>query len=447
MAQWLRSVQIGGLMALVVLLLAGCSAAAARDQVQRLLARPAAVPAAPPPTDPSNRILLQGRDGNLYVASPDGKERFALTDDASRRRVYGQPTWSPDGERIAWNQLTRQGTALLTSRFDGRERTTLDVPFLPFYIFWSPTGQRLAYLSNWRVVDEPSMALRVVDIGPHGGPNGGQDSGQDGGQDGGAQGITATTVAAGQPFYFSWSPDGSRVLAHIDNERVEVYDLAGEEAAAQSLVISRGAFSAPQWSSNGEQLVYAVADERTQRLLLTDVAGAPLQELTDYEGRVSFSLSPDGRLLAYVATDSDLDTGTLGALYAVDVETRRTRELSDRPVLAFFWSPDSRKLAYLTLDSINGRIGLRWNVWDGEGTQQYAGFFPSPELLQSYLPFFDQYAQSHRIWAPDSSAFVFPGTLENGDSGVWVQELAAAGSAAAPPINLGPGVFATWSPR
>jgi TolB protein len=71
---------------------------------------------------------------------------------------------------------------------------------------------------------------------------------------------------------------------------------------------------------------------------------------------------------------------------------------------------------------------------------------PSSELLQNYLPFFDQYAQSHRIWAPASDAFVFAGTLENGDSGVWVQPL-ATGAESKPPVSLGPGVFATWAPR
>jgi TolB protein len=421
---WLHCVRMGGYGALLLLLLAGCSPATLRDQAQRLLVRPSAVQTGAPPADPSNRILLQSTDGNLYIASPDGQERFALTDDASRRRLYGQPTWSPDGERIAWNELARDGTSLLTSRYDGSERTALDVPFLPFYIFWSPTGQHLAYLSNWRVVDEPSIALRLVDVSE--------------------KDESIRTLASGQPFYFSWSPDGSRLLAHIDNERVEVYDVTAAGGGAQSLVISGGAFSAPQWSTNGEQLVYAIADDQAQHLLVTDVAGQPLKAVTDYEGRVSFLLSPDDRQLAYVATDAEVEASTLGPLYVVDLETQRTRELSDRPVLAFYWSPDGRKLAFLALDTVNGRIGLRWNVWDGQATRRYAGFFPSQELLQNYLPFFDQYAQSHRIWAPSSDAFVFAGTLENGESGIWVQEV---GDDAASPVSIGPGVLATWSPR
>jgi len=122
--------------------------------------------------------------------------------------------------------------------------------------------------------------------------------------------------------------------------------------------------------------------------------------------------------------------------------------LSDRPVIAFYWSPDGQNLAFLTLDTVNGRIGLRWNIWDGRATRQYAGFFPSQELLENYIPFFDQYAQSHRIWSPQSDAIVFAGTLENGNSGVWVQPTGASGDQEAePPVNIGAGVIATWSPH
>ncbi len=428
MDRWLHSVRVGGILAVLVVLLAGCSPALAREQAQRLFVRSQAAEASTPPADPSNQILLQGTDGNLYLVSPDGKERFALTNDASRRRVYGQPTWSPDGQHIAWNAITREGAALLVSRYDGSERKQLDLPFLPFYIYWSPSGQQLAYLSNWRGVDGLSMALRLVDLGQ-------------------AE-ETVKTLAAGQPFYFSWSPDGSRLLTHIDGERVEVYDLSAGDKAAQSLAISGSAFSAPQWSADGSRLIYAVTDAQTQRLLLADPAGQALGDVTDYEGRISFQLSPSGRQVAYVATDADVEASTLGPLYVVDAETQQTRELSDRPVIAFYWSPDGQKLAFLTLDTVNGHIGLRWNIWDGRGTRTYAGFFPSQELLENYIPFFDQYAQSHRIWSPQSDAIVFAGTLEDGKSGVWVQPIGASGDEqTAAPVNIGTGVIATWSPH
>jgi TolB protein len=82
-------------------------------------------------------------------------------------------------------------------------------------------------------------------------------------------------------------------------------------------------------------------------------------------------------------------------------------------------------------------------VWDGRTSTPFAGFLPSRAYLDHYLPFFDQYAQSHRVWSADSSAFVFAGTLTDGRSGVWVQKVVEGSE----PAFIGPGVFAAWAPR
>lgn len=406
---------------IMALAAAGCTADALQTQAQRLIGQTRlAVEAKSPPPSPENQLLIVGADGNLFLVDATSGKRFALTTDATPRRQYLQPTWSPDGERIAWARLDGERSFLETAHFDGAERRTLKLPFLPFYMFWSPTGDRLAYLSNWLALDQPSMALRVVEFT--------------------ADGMRARTLAEGQPFYFSWAPGGQQILAHIGGERVELLSL---DSAAQSLQISGGQFSAPQWAPDGKRLVYAVADATRQRLIVADVAGQELTELTDFPGRISFSLSPDGAQLAYIVTEPTVQTSTLGPLYAVEVETRRTREITSDPALAFFWSPAGDKLAYLKLEFVAGRLGLRWYVWDGRTSTPYAGFLPSRTFLENYLPFFDQYAQSHRVWAGDGSAFVFTGTLADGRSGVWMQPLAPD----AAPVAMGPGVVATWSPR
>jgi TolB protein len=409
----------GPVLLLVALFLAGCTAGDAATVAQRLLARQPAAQGVPP-TSPDNQLLIQGTDGNLYIGTPDGTARFALTSDASLSRAYAQPTWSADGSRIAWSRLDRRGSALMTSSFDGSQQSEVRVPFLPFYINWSPTGNRLAYLSNWQVVDEPSIALRIVAVEE--------------------EANRVTTVASGQPFYFAWSPDGEQMITHIGNERVELQAVDGTPT---SLVISGGAFPTPQWAPDGQRLLYAVADDTVQSLVITDLEGTPLQELTTYEGRITFLQSPDGQRVAYVLTDAETDANTLGPLYVVNADTLRTTEITDRPVVAFFWSPDATKLAYLTLERVNARLGMRWNVWDGDRRTAYAAFLPTNTFLRDYLPFFDQYAQSHRIWAPDSSAFVFAGTLANGEAGIWVQRL--GGDEA--PEKAGTGLFASWSPQ
>jgi len=411
------------ILCLFALTAAGCAADALPVQARWLVAqmRPAAKTSSPP-ASPENQVLVAGADGNLWLVDATTGERFDLTTDAAAQRQYMQPTWSPDGAQIAWAKREGQRNYLETSRFDGAGRRAVSVPFLPFYLFWSPDSARLAYLSNWLTLDQPSMALRVAEFGAADGSG------------------SVRTLAEGQPFYFSWAPDGQRLLLHIGGERVEVLSLDGN---VESLQISGGQFPAPQWADDGARLVYAVADAARQRLIVTDTTGQELTELTDFAGRVSFSLSPDGQRLAYIVTEQDAALSTLGPLYAVEVATLRTREITSDPVLAFFWSPAGDKLAYLGLEFFAGRLGLRWYVWDGRTVTPYARFLPTRAFLENYLPFFDQYAQSHRVWAADGRAFVFTGTLADGRSGVWVQAVAPDSA----PLWVGPGVFATWSPR
>lgn len=413
-----------GFIAVLLFMTAGCSAALTPDRLQQPLQRfitqaRLAREASSPPAGPENQVLVVGEDGNLFLIDATDGDRFALTVDASSRRRYLQPAWSPDGEYIAWTQLEGSSSALEISRFDGSDRRRVATPLPPFYFFWSPEGERLAYLSNWVTMGRPTIALRLVEL-------------KEGNLD-------ARTLAVGRPLYFSWSPDGETLLTHIEAERIELLGIDGE---VEPLVLTAAQFSAPQWSADGQRLLYATANGRA-RLIVADGAGQELIELTDYEGRIAFSLSPDGRRVAYVATEAPVRLSTFGPLYVVDIETLRTAEVTDDPVLAFYWSPDGGRLAYLSPEFVGGRLGLRWWVWDGRRTTQYALFFPTAVFVENYLPFFDQYAQSHRIWSPDGKAFVFAGALPDGRSGVWVQDVAVGGE----PRLLGPGVIASWSPR
>ena len=415
----LRRLHLLLLLMLAMLTLAGCNSASS-PLMERLSGRGAPAVSSVAPASPDNQLLVQGADGNIYLVSPDGAQRFALTDDGSASRVYAQPAWSADGGRIAWSKIDRRGSALVTSQYDGSERNEVRVPFAPFYIAWSPRGDQLAYLSNWTVVEDPSIALRLVDV----------------------NGVTsqAQTLVDGQPLYFSWAPDGERLLTHIGNERVELQAVTGEQTP---VVISGGAFQSPQWAPDGESLVYALADALQQYLVVADLEGNLQQEITDFDGQITFAMSPDGAQVAYVASERDAGANTLGPLYVVDMATQATRAITERPVVAFAWSPDAQKLAYLTLEPLRNRVGMRWNVWDGSQRTAYSIFSPTSTFLNNYLPFFDQYAQSHRIWSPASDALVYAGQQTDGRAGVWVQELAADQA----PRLVGPGVFASWSPR
>ncbi|MCU0509126.1 MAG: hypothetical protein MUC34_12165 [Anaerolineae bacterium] len=385
-----------------------------------------------------NRIVVQGADGNLYTIRPDGTDRVSLTEDGAGLRVYRQPTWSPDAGRIAWVEITgsEQGlsSALVTSAGDGSttRADTADRP--PFYLAWSPDAERLAALSAW----DAGLALRGVDVA--------------------AGGSQASLLTQGQPLYFAWAPDGGRMLTHLNDEKVSLLSADGNET---ELDPAAAPFGAPDWLADGAAFVYAQNAAGGRKLVLADPSGVTLRDLADLDGSVSFSVSPDGRRVAYIDTGEMAPTAAFGALAIASLEggAAGAQVVDEGPVLAFFWSPQGDKIAYLvagdrpadgpraslspTLQSDHLNLWLQWKVWDGERDYELSQFRPSDTYLIDYLRFFDQYARSMTPWAPDGSAFVYAGDSEDELPGVWVQGV-AEGSL---PQRIGDGVYAAWSPR
>jgi TolB protein len=66
-------------------------------------------------------------------------------------------------------------------------------------------------------------------------------------------------------------------------------------------------------------------------------------------------------------------------------------------------------------------------------------FLPTVAYLSQFLPFFDQYALSHRIWAPDSSAIVLP-VREDDANRILVVPVGGGR-----PYRLAEGEIAFWS--
>ena len=413
---------------IILLLLSSCTSA---DFV-RLLATPIA-PAAdtanatiPPPTV-GNRLLVLGRDGNLFTVAPDGSARVALTSDASSTRAYAQATWSASGEKIGWSRVDQNATgltsALLTSHSDGSERTETATPFAPFYLYWSPDDSTLAYLSNWLGDQGQTIALQTVDLT--------NDSSK------------PTLVDTGQPLYFSWAPDSKQMVTHVANARAALVSLASGEVTVLSEASAN--FAAPQWSTTGDRLLFVTDIDSIPQLVLSDTQGENAQLITNIsrEDAISFSLNHQGTQLAYVETSEQIGFSTFGPLFVYNLGREEFSQLSDGPVLAFAWSPDGAALFFLTAEAEGNRVWLRVNVWDGAAVRAYARFAPSSIFLREYLPFADQYMQSVRFWAPDSSAVVYAGVGDDGRRGVWVQPV--NGDVQAELVT--DGLFATWSPK
>src|SRR5512134_1303896 len=55
-----------------------------------------------PLTRAPGRIVVIDEAGNLVVVDPDGSDPVVLAESIPGESIVQQPTWSPDGDRIAW---------------------------------------------------------------------------------------------------------------------------------------------------------------------------------------------------------------------------------------------------------------------------------------------------------------------------------------------------------
>jgi Tol biopolymer transport system component len=197
-------------------------------------------------------------------------------------------------------------------------------------------------------------------------------------------------------------------------------------------------FQAPAWSPDGEKLLLAAElDNEGEGLLLADTDGEVLSVLKMVNDLIAFSWSPDGDWVAYVSEDelgSEDISRTL--VYLDPDQADKTHTVEQELVIAFFWSPDSRKIAYfvpqisipssqqVSLRVQESRFSLELHVLDIQtgDSQRLIVFTPTEDFL-NILPYFDQYQRSATIWSPDSKNLVISALDQDGEQVIYAIEI------------------------
>jgi dipeptidyl aminopeptidase/acylaminoacyl peptidase len=375
---------------------------------------------AEPVGDPGGRgrLLVLGEEGAITTILPDGSHPIELAPAGMTRT---QPTWSPDGQRVAWTEAgDDHPPSLVVAAATGRELSRDPSPFMAVYISWDPRGERIA-LSG---IDPESgdQLLALADPGK-----------------------SLEVIDRGAPMWLDWSEDGSRLLAHIE-DRFEVVTV---EDGARTAVPASGRFRVGIHS--GDDLVFAQGEEVGEVLVLGSSDGTVHRQLLRMGSPTAFVSDPNTRRLAVMSLPSPstlaLSREAPGPvpilesnrLVVVDLGDGGLAEVVRGRAVAWFWSPGGDRLLYCTLRLDDST--LSWQVWDGEESVGYQSFIPTGIFGRDYLAYFDQFARSVRFWAPDGSAFVYAGGSSLEDRGIWVQTLGEA-----MPVRVSAGEVAVWSP-
>lgn len=249
---------------------------------------------------------------------------------------------------------------------------------------------------------------------------------------------TVTPLNSAASYYFHWSPVGEGIITHLGGTRLEYLDPStGSSSLVEALNPVNSAFQAAAWTPDGRSILYvrpAAPDASTtgDELVIHDLDTGRIDVLARGAGFFNFATSPNGQAVAYSIRTTDGAT----SMAIVDLASGSTEQVDAPRTLAWQWSPDSRKI--LLLGVVEGAMTV--GVYESGAITRYQDITPTTTFVQNYLFFWSQYDLSHNLWAPDSSAFVFPAFDRNADF-VFLQFLNDE-----LPVLLGPGSMAVFSP-
>ena len=265
-------------------------------------------------------------DGRISYVSRSGGDTGGLRIWHPNRRVdtvipgpVRSPSWSPDGEQVVYEWITRLGTTehlLPTFSPDPEFELFLNEPFASF----SPDGTQLLYSQyGLRTSDTTGLAFsdpRNVSI-----------------EIMRADGTGKTTLFHREGFSaFSavWSPAGDEIALSVGR----YFRAAGLPPAQIGLIKPDGSNvrlivddemnnGFPSWSPDGDQLVF----KRGHQLVVTSLADGTLVSLTDASYYSNFpQWSPDGERIMFT---SDRDNNF--ELYTIRPDGTQLRRLTDVP--------------------------------------------------------------------------------------------------------------------
>ena len=381
-------------------------------------------------------IAYADTSGRIDIVDPEGLQDITVSEDPG---FFTWPVWSPDASSLVFSGSSpgSAGLPVLEMReYDLDTRATTRIytnepgmgPILnsmPHYPLWSPDSSILSIMAS------QSQGLTLLLAQP-------------------ALGTPHDTVIRNSPLYAGWSSDSSRLLVHAGAEAYVVN--VHEGTAAEPIGMGSMAYRAPAWRAGSNQVALVSLDAQgRQELTVLDVVSGDSRVVQPVAATAAFSWSPDGKWLAVGETSSPRSS-TYNGVRLGSWDGSRSVVPIRVPIVAFFWSPNSQFIAYVTPPDARGVFEWRVHEIASRTNWPVAEFVPSNEQVTMFL-FFDQFAKSHAVWSPQSDAIVFAGVLmTEGVSASYRSQtptkiLVADAMGRSTARIVGSGILAVWSPR
>ena len=285
---------------------------------------------------------------------------------------HAWPTWSPNGESLASFHCSADDrvSRVILAEANGicsEELATLEER-LPIYLQWSADGEAIAVLCQ----QEDHLQLSCVKPGQIG---------------------TEYNQMLGSPMFFTWANNRIALFVGIDSEQPQL-QIIDPFNSTPAVVLPHvpGNFCAPLWVD--ESVVYVGSGSTGQPTIYASDFDGQHRVLGTVNGLTALVASPNGGQIACATAEGGDGTPYRG-LSLLDISTGKSRLLTDKPCMAFVWSPtgDALVLAHVNTE----RNLLEWYRVDLDGNITHLINLHPTRDLGFYLRFFEQYCQSHRI--------------------------------------------------
>ncbi len=323
---------------------------------------------------------MQGSDSRyvtqVWMAGTDGSWNRQYTHGP---KGASSPAFSPDGKRLAF--LSSRAASVANEHSEGAGKSQVwvmdvgggeawqltDAPSGVTAFAWSPSGDRIAYVSrdtvsserkklekekrDETVIDSVFQEAHLYTVALAAGADG-------------AHAVTRLTSGDFDVRSFDWSPDGKSIaFAHQPDPRINTGMLYGDISVVPStggtvrgLVTGAGVYADPHYSPDGRTIAFTSTGSRPEPVHLADVwtvpaAGGTPHKLADTPDRAAsiLSWSADGGTIWVRET-----VHTQGALIAVPADGSPVRTIV----------PPKGTLGSLSLDRAGNLAAFTWQDTD-----------------------------------------------------------------------------------